>query len=137
MSTTFLQCTLKGLQRSPRIVADRTGMQRPSVMTAEDVSCLIIPDGCLGLPTLAALEQGIPVIAVRENRNVMRNDLTALPWAPDQLHIVENYWEAAGVIAAMKAGIAPESVRRPMRQADVVRTTASAPAESSSPILRH
>ena len=67
----------------------------------------------------------------------MRNDLTALPWAPDQLHIGENYWEAAGVIAAMKAGIAPESVRRPMRLADVIKTTASAPTESSSPIVQH
>lgn len=119
VSTTFLQCTLKGLQRSPRIVADRNAMQRPSVITAEDVSCLVIPDGCLGLPTLAALEQGIPVIAVRENRNVMRNDLSSLPWAADQLHIVENYWEAVGVLAAMKAGIAPESVRRPLAKTKV------------------
>ena len=31
----------------------------------------------------------------------------------DQFHVVENYWEAAGVIAGMKADIAPESVRRP------------------------
>jgi hypothetical protein len=36
-------------------------MNRPGVFTAADVSCLVIPDGCLGLPTLAALEQGIPV----------------------------------------------------------------------------
>jgi hypothetical protein len=73
---------------------------------------------------LAALEQGIPVIAVRENRNVMRNDLTALPWATGQLHMVENYWEAVGVLAAMKAGIAPESVRRPLSPATVVKRTA-------------
>jgi len=43
------------------------------VLTAADVSCLVIPDGCVGLPRLAALEQGIPVIAVKENRNRMRN----------------------------------------------------------------
>ena len=131
VSVTFLQCTLKGLQRSPRIVADPDAMRRTSVITAEDVSCLVIPDGCLGLPTLAALEQGIPVIAVRENRNVMRNDLTALPWAADQLHIVDNYWEAAGVIAAMKAGIAPESVRRPMPYAPV-ETVGTRPSAKSS-----
>ncbi|UCC32189.1 MAG: DUF3326 domain-containing protein, partial [Phycisphaerales bacterium] len=137
VSTTFLQCTLKGLQRSPRIVTGRKAMHRPSVITAEDVSCLVIPDGCLGLPTLACLEQGIPVIAVRENRNVMRNDLTALPWAPDQLHIVDNYWEAAGVIAAMKAGIAPESVRRPIRRTAVVKKTASSEAATSmTPLAR-
>ena len=89
-------------------------MRHKGVLTAADISSLVIPDGCIGLPTLAALEQGIPVIAVRENRNIMKNDLTALPWAPGQLHIVENYWEAAGVLSAMKAGIAPESVRRPL-----------------------
>ena len=80
----------------------------------DDVACLVIPDGCIGLPTLAALEQGIPVIAVRENRNIMQNDLTALSWAPGQLHIVENYWEAVGVMTSLKAGIDPRSVRRPI-----------------------
>ena len=114
ISSTFLLSVLKGLHRSPRLVTDPDAMRHHSILTAADVSCLVIPDGVLGLPTLAALEQGIPVIAVRENRNIMKNDLTALPWAPGQLHIVENYWEAAGVLAAMKAGITPESVRRPL-----------------------
>ena len=114
ISLTFLQCIFKGLQRSPRIVVDEDAMRRSSVFTAADISCVVIPDGCLGLPTLAALEQGIHVIAVRENKNLMRNDLTELPWAPGQLHIVENYWEAVGVMGALRAGIAPESVRRPL-----------------------
>lgn len=100
-------------KRSPPIVTDREAMQRPGVLTASEISCLVIPGGCLGLHTLAALEQGIPVIVVREDANAMRNDLTALPWAAGQLHVVENYWEAAGVITAIRAGIAPESVRRP------------------------
>ena len=116
ISLTFLQCIIKGLHRSPRIITDESKFQRSDVITAADVSCLVIPDGCMGLPTLAALEQGIPVIAVRENQNLMLNDLTVLPWAPGQLHIVENYWEAVGVMSALKAGIAPESVRRPLAQ---------------------
>jgi len=120
VSDTFLQCTLKGLQRSPRIVTDAEAMRRPGVVTVEDISCLVIPDGCLGLPTLAALEQGIPVIAVRENRNIMKNDLSVLPWRPAQFYQVENYWEAAGVIAALRAGISPDSVRRPLRDTLVV-----------------
>ena len=114
ISLTFLQCILKGLQRSPRIVVDEDAIRRSSAFTAADISCVIIPDGCLGLPTLAALEQGIHVIGVRENKNLMRNNLTELPWAPGQLHIVENYWEAVGVMGALRAGIAPESVRRPL-----------------------
>jgi hypothetical protein len=114
VSNAFLHCILKGLHRSPKIIADPTKMQHHSVLTASDISCLVIPDGCLGLPTLAALEQGIKVIAVRENRNLMRNDLTLLPWAAGQFHVVENYWEAAGVMTAIKAGVAPDSVRRPL-----------------------
>lgn len=119
VSTTFLQCTLKGLQRSPRIITDPDAMNRPGVFTATDISCLVIPDGCLGLPTLAALEQGIPVIAVHENRNLMNNDLSGLPWAPGQFHRVGNYWEAVGVIASMRAGIDPVSVRRPLAKTRV------------------
>jgi hypothetical protein len=119
ISLTFLRCILKGLHRSPRIVTDPELMRSPSVMNATDISCLIIPDGCLGLPTLAALEQGILVIAVRENRNLMKNDLTTLPWAAGQLHIVENYWEAAGVLCALRAGLDPATVRRPLPRIEV------------------
>jgi hypothetical protein len=56
-------------------------MWHPAVITAADISRLVIHDGCLGLPTLAALQQDIKVIAVKENKNLMRNDLAFLPWA--------------------------------------------------------
>lgn len=111
---TFLNCVLKGLQRSPQLVTDEALWGREAVLTAEDVSCLVIPDGCLGLPTIAALHQGVPVIAVRENRNLMKNDLSMLPWGPRQFFRVENYWEACGVMAALKVGIDPNSARRPI-----------------------
>jgi hypothetical protein len=114
VSLTFLQCMLKGLHRSPRLITDPQSMREAGVLTAADISCLVIPDKCVGLPTLAALEQGIPVIAVRENGNLMRNDLRSLPWKPGQLHVVENYWEAVGVMTALKAGIAPDALRRPL-----------------------
>ena len=114
VSLTFLQCVLKGLMKSPRIIEDGLLFSRPEVFSVEDVSCLIIPDGCLGLPTLAALEQGIYVIAVRENRNLMKNDLAGLPWRKGQLIVVDNYLEAAGAMNALKAGITLDSVRRPI-----------------------
>jgi len=118
ISSTFLQCIFKGLQRAPRIVTG-AAMGTPGVLTAADVACLVIPDGCVGLPVLSALEQGIPVIAVRENRNLMQNDTAALPWAPGQYCVVENYLEAAGALCAMKAGITAASVRRPLLGARV------------------
>lgn len=116
ISTAYFMCVLKGLQRSPRIIGieESIAPPPPGVIAAEDISLLVIPDKVLGLPTLAALEQGIPVIAVRENENILKNDLTALPWAKDQLHVVQNYWEAVGVAAALRAGIEPASVRRPL-----------------------
>ena len=114
VSLTFVQCMLKGLHRSPRLVTDPDAMRETGLLTSADVSCLVIPDNCVGLPTLAALEQGIPVIAIRENDNLMQTDLYGLPWASNQLHVVENYWESVGVMTALKAGIAPSSLRRPL-----------------------
>ena len=114
ISITFLQSVLKGLQRSPGIVTDEALFDSPEVMTAEDISCLVIPDGCIGLPVLAALKQDITVIAVRENRSLMRNDLGRLAWDPGRFYVAENYWEAAGIAAALKAGLHPDSVRRPL-----------------------
>ena len=119
ISRTYLQCVLIGLQNSPRIITKPEGKHLPGTLTAADISCLVIPDGVLGLPVMAALEQGIPVIAVRENRNLMRNDLAALPWASGQYIPVDNYLEAAGVMTAMKAGVSLESVRRPLKLAAV------------------
>ena len=124
VSTSFLHSTLKGLHRSPRIVRNLTTLRHPSVLSAADVSCLIIPDGCVGLPTLAALEQGIPVIAVRENRNRMKNNLEKLPFASGKLFFAENYPEAVGIMTALKAGVALSSVRRPLAKTKVSRERA-------------
>jgi hypothetical protein len=132
VSNAFMHCILKGLHRSPRIVTDSIAMWHHSVLTAADISCLVIPDGCLGLPTLAALEQGIKVIAVRENRNLMQNDLSALPWASSQFYRVENYWEAVGVMTAIKAGVSPNSVRRPV---DEIKVEKKATDSNSDAVL--
>jgi len=113
VSVTNLHCILKGLHKSPRIINSLLSGY-PGILTVADISCLVVPYGCLGLPTLAALEQGIPVIAVKENKNLMQNKLEKLPFGPGKLFIVENYLEAVGVMNAIKAGVSPESVRRPL-----------------------
>jgi len=119
VSSCFLHCVLKGLYKSPRIITDRMLFSHPNILTAADISCLVIPDGCVGLPTLAAVEQDIPVIAVRENRNRMKNDLGKLPFVPGKLFIVENYLEAVGVLTALKSGISVSAVRRPLAETQV------------------
>jgi hypothetical protein len=120
VSSCFLHCVLKGLYKSPRIITDRMLFTHPGVLTAADVSCMVIPDGCVGLPTLAALEQGIPVIAVRENRNRMKNNLQQLPFVPGKLFIVENYLEAVGVMSALRTGVSVAAVRRPLAFTNVL-----------------
>jgi hypothetical protein len=119
ISSSFFQCVLKGLKQSPSIVVDPDRMAASGVLTVRDISCLIQPDGCIGLPTLAALEQGIPVIAVREGRGLMAGELATLPWRDQQLFIAENYWEAAGILSTLRAGITPGSVRRPFNRLGV------------------
>jgi hypothetical protein len=125
ISTTYLFCVLKGLNRAPQVLVGPSGVYDPSVLSAEDVSALVIPDGCVGLPTLAAVEQGIPVVAVRNNTNLMRNDLRSLPFRAGQLHYAANYYEAAGILAAMKAGVAPAALIRPMQPLRVDRVAAT------------
>ena len=123
LSLAFFHCVLKGLHDSPRIVTDEQQFVRSEILSVEDISCLVIPNGCLGLPTLSALEQKIPVIAVRENKNLMQNDLSCLPWARDQFYLVDNYWEAAGVMASLKGGVEPTSMRRPIERTPVETAT--------------
>jgi hypothetical protein len=115
-STTYLHCILKGLHKSPRITAFDKGLN------VEDISCLIIPYGCVGLPTLAALENRIPVIAVKENENKMLNKLEELPFAHNKLFIVNNYLEAVGVMHAIKSGIKLDSVTRPIPKTNLLNS---------------
>ncbi len=120
VSSCYIHSILKGLHRSPKIIKERELFQESDIISASDISCLVIPENCIGLPTLAALEQGIPVIAVRENRNCMQNDLNKLPFKTDKLFIVDNYVEAAGIISVLKSGVTFSSVRRPLEHTKIV-----------------
>jgi len=99
--------------------AEGFGQAHSSVFTAAGVSCVVIPDDCVGLPTLAALEHGIEVIAVRENRSRMKNELESLGFAAGKLFIAENYPEAVGIMTALKTGVALSSVRRALVETKV------------------
>ncbi len=133
ISTTYLHCILKGLHRSPRIINNPSAHSHSDLLTVTNISCLVIPDRCIGLPSLAALEQGIPVIAVKENKNRMQNKLEELPFAPGKLFVVDNYLEAVGVMNAIKAGVALESVRRPLAHTTVREENES---QESEPLVK-
>lgn len=113
-SIRHIHCCLKGLHKSPRIVEYDKGLN------VEDVSCLIIPDHCIGLPVLACLEQGIPVIAV-DNKNIMENDLSRLPFQRGKFFQAKNYLEALGFMYMIREGLALDTVTRPIDFTKVFR----------------
>jgi hypothetical protein len=68
----------------------------------------------------------------RESQRIRR-----LPATAGQLHVVENYWEAAGIIATLRAGISPESVRRPLPATTAVKKTLRLGTAKSAAALTH
>lgn len=113
VSLAAFHSVLKGLHRSPRVVPIGPGSNTNGLITASDISCLVTPDGCFGLPHLAAIEQQIPIIAVRDGQQTMRNNLKDFPFT--SLHFADNYLEAAGIMVALKEGIAPRSIKEPLK----------------------
>lgn len=116
VGTTYLPCILMGLHRAPRLVdLDQ------SDFGVGEVHALVTPiDACGGLSVISALEQGIPVIAVQENRSVLEVTPEKMGWhhqAHQPIFTVDNYWEAAGVLQALKMGLNPDVLRRPVQGA--------------------
>ncbi len=95
ISSCYLHCVLKGLNKAPRI---------GNGISVNDVDFMISPLGCYGPPHLACNSRAIPIIVVHENTTICSSD------CPKAI-IVANYWEAAGVVMCMKAGINRFSVR--------------------------
>ena len=113
ISVPFFFSVLKGLRRSPRIVAlDAAGQAQSDALTVADVDCLVLPEGCLGLPVMAAIAQRIPVIFVRDRESLARNPVAELAGPDAVLHFAENYFEAAGMVSALRGGVSLD--RRPM-----------------------
>lgn len=117
LSTTELFCTIKGMYQSPRIVEP---VSQPGVITNRNISALVTPDRCIGLPLISALEQNIPVIAIEDETNLMKNDLSLLPWNKNQFFKAKNYLEAAGILVALKSGISPYSLNRPIGPTKII-----------------
>lgn len=108
---TFLPCVLEGLARAPRPVAKAEA--GPWDLRMADVDAVVVPwAACGGIPALSAAKRGVPLIAVRENRVAAAADPVGLGLSG--VLEASSYLEAAGLLTALRAGIAPETVRRPL-----------------------
>lgn len=115
VSISYLHCILKGLWKAPRII--HNGCFGATLFT-DQIDFIISPFACWGAPHKACAEKGIPVIVVKENDTVFKD----LPdyGNEDKIIRVNNYLEAVGVIKAMEIGITTGSVKRPLKQVDII-----------------
>jgi len=106
----YLGCVLQGLRKAPQAVGLSNSYSTD--LKLEDVKALVCPaDAMGGIPMLACEKKGIPIIGVKENKTVLQ--VSAKTLGLKNAIIVNNYWEAAGVLACLKEGIDISSVRRP------------------------
>jgi hypothetical protein len=113
---TFLPCVLVGLSRAPDLLPHPGSDQAAwtaagSTVAIDAVGAVIAPAGALGgAAVLACAERGIPVIAV-DNPCLLDVSAEALGL---QVLKATSYAEAAGLVLALREGIAPEALRRPL-----------------------
>jgi hypothetical protein len=116
---TFLPCVLVGLSRAPSLLpATAPSAGGASVLEIDAVGAVIAPAAALGgAAVLACAERGIPVIAVDNpcllNVTAEALGLEVLPAA--------SYSEAAGLVLALREGIAPAALRRPLPSLSALR----------------
>jgi len=111
-SVSGLACTLIGLRRAPQISAQRS-FHPADVVNVRNVLALVSPAGALGgIPAIYANKNGIPIVAVHENRTII--GVSGEKLGLNNVIEVHNYLEAAGVLLALKKGIHLQTIRRPL-----------------------
>ena len=107
---TFLACVLVGLSRAPDLV---TSDRQPGDLDAARLGAVVVPDGALGgEAVLACVERNLPVVCVA-NPSVLSVSAEALGLSQGVLH-ASSYSEAAGLVLALREGLSPASLGRPL-----------------------
>ncbi len=109
VSVSYVHCILKGLHKAPKIVD--YNCQSKATLRVDDIDVMVSPDGCWGVPHEACANWGIPIIFVKENKNIFK----AFSTVPKNCIMADNYMEAAGIISSIKAGVHKDSVRREIK----------------------
>ncbi len=104
---TYGFCILKGLHKAPMITDTGSGL------TVKNISVLITPEGCYGVPHVECVKRDIPVISVVENTVLVRNPI------PYPRILAATYAEAAGFVLALSEGIHLDSLMRPIPRTTV------------------
>lgn len=110
---TFLPCVLAGLSRAPQFVTDPEIVAEPTIIRADQVDAVVVPATAFGGSAVMSLAPGLnrdggQVIAVGENSTTMAVRAADLGI---RAIAVNSYLEAAGAIAAHRAGVNPTALR--------------------------
>jgi len=108
---TFLACVLVGLSRAPDLIP--AAAAAAADISADQLGAVLVPEGALGgEAVLACIERGVPLITVA-NPSLLDVSAAALGLHSGVLR-ASSYLEAAGLLMALREGIAPEALRRPL-----------------------
>ncbi|HAC65786.1 MAG TPA: DUF3326 domain-containing protein [Cyanothece sp. UBA12306] len=124
ISSAYVCSPLNGLINSPRPVKfDAPIAAGETRLSVENISAVIMPETTVGnIPFFASLDQGVPVILVKDNT-------TNYNITPERLQIktqghpiyrVNSYMEATGLLLALRNNIAVESTLRPLAQIEPI-----------------
>lgn len=119
---TYLPCVLAYLHRAPDLIPlnsndSERGSERgsdSSVLTCDNVNAVVVPADALGgSAVLSFIASGKLIVAVEDNKTCMKASMVELKLsASSNSNIVfaRSYAEAAGILAAHKAGILLQSI---------------------------
>ena len=108
---TFLPSVLIGLSKAPDLI-ELTDKNEHITLHPNQIESIVVPSGALGGEgVLAGIERGLNIISVK-NENILNIDNHNFNYP--KLIEVDNYFEAAGLILAIREGINPKSIQRPL-----------------------
>ena len=108
---TFLACVLVGLSQAPDLID--TSAALTGDVHASQIGAAVVPEGALGGEALlACVERGIPVISVA-NPSLLSVTPAVLGLSSGVLP-ASSYSEAAGLLVALREGISPAALGRPL-----------------------
>ena len=108
---TFLTSVLIGLSKAPDLV-ELANKNENITLYPSQIESIVVPSGALGGEgVLAGIERGLNIISVK-NKNILNLDKSSLNYP--KLIEVDNYFEAAGLILAIREGINLKSIQRPL-----------------------
>ncbi|MFW6272520.1 MAG: DUF3326 domain-containing protein [bacterium] len=111
-SISGLACVIIGLNKAPQINSKLIRVKH--IINKENLLAVVAPANSLGgVPMIYANRRNIPLIAVRNNETILEINKKNLNLK--NVIEVENYFEAAGVIQAIKSGINLDTIKRPMK----------------------